>query len=81
VPAACVRGRPESARCEAVTDEDEWHPMECGLCPETWWLPYGDSPYGTAVIDLAAAHWREHVRRGEDPRFEAIKAGRQVSGA
>lgn len=55
--------------------------MECGLCPETWWLPFGVTPYGTSVIDLAADHWREHVRRGEDPRFEAIKAGRQVSNA
>jgi len=56
-----------------------WHAMECGLCPETWWLPFGDTPYGTAVIDLAAEHWREHVRRGEDPRAEAIKSGKQVN--
>lgn len=58
-----------------------WHAMECGLCPETWWLPYGDTPYGTAVIDLAAEHWRDHVARGEDPRVEALKAGKAVSDA
>lgn len=59
----------------------EWHTMECQLCPETWWLPYGSYPYAGVVIDLAAEHWREHVRRGEDPRVEALKAGRPVIDA
>jgi hypothetical protein len=53
-----------------------WHTMECDLCPETWWLPYGPHPYGSVVIGLAYDHWRGHVRRGEDPRVEALKAGR-----
>lgn len=51
-----------------------WHSMECGLCPETWWLPYGLHPYGDTILALAAEHWREHVRRGEDPRVEELKA-------
>lgn len=58
-----------------------WHEMRCGLCPESWWLPDADPvngahPYGTIVIDVAAEHWRGHVRRGEDPRIQgsAIKA-------
>jgi hypothetical protein len=53
--------------------------MRCGLCPESWWLPYGDPvrgahPYAGIVIDLAAEHWRGHVRRGEDPRIQ----GREI---
>jgi hypothetical protein len=62
-----------------VSTDLGWHAMECGLCPETWWLPFGVTEYGTDVLNRAYAHWREHVRRGEDPKAEAIKAGRQVS--
>lgn len=58
-----------------------WHEMRCGLCLESWWLPDGDPvngahPYSSIVCGLAADHWREHVKRGEDPRIQgnAIKA-------
>jgi len=62
-----------------VTEDLGWHAMECGLCPETWWIPFGVTVYGTQEIERAAEHWRGHRDRGEDPRYEAIKAGKAVS--
>lgn len=55
--------------------EAEWHDMRCGICGETWWLPYGPHPYAGIVVDLAADHWRGHVRRGESERFNELVGG------
>lgn len=66
--------------------EPGWHEMQCGLCPESWWLPDGDPehgahPYGLVVIGLADAHWRGHVRRGEDPRIQGREIKAYTGGA
>lgn len=55
-------------------DEAEWHDMLCGICGETWWLPYGEHPYALVVVDLAAEHSRGHRLRGEVPAYNELLA-------